>query len=278
MMRVSILVDNSTIIDRYFLGEPGFSAFIEEDGRRILFDLGYSGIFLSNAQKMNIDLSNLDYVCLSHNHLDHSWGLDALIRYYTEQAFEQRPVVQPSLVAHVDALRSVAGGESAELGPLLSADKLSRHFSLSLKKWPQRLSDRLVFLGEIPRTNDFEGRTAFGRKEGDNDDDLVPDDSALVYTSENGLVIITGCSHSGICNIIEYAKEVCGEKHIADIIGGFHLLHPSNQQLEGTVAYLAAEKIDRIHPCHCTGLDAKIAMSKAVKVEEAGVGLSLEYS
>jgi len=278
MMRLSILVDNMTLIDRYFLGEPGFSAFIDEDGRRVLFDLGYSGIFLDNARRMNIDLSSLDYVCLSHGHLDHSWGLERLIRFYTEEAFEGRPVVQPSFVAHSDTLKSIIGGDAAEIGPLLSEEKLAKHFSLSLKKWPQRLSDRLVFLGGIPRVTDFEGRTAFGRKEGENSDDLVPDDSALVYSSAQGLVIVTGCAHSGICNIIEYAKEVCGEERIADIIGGFHLLHPTVQQLEGTAEYFARQKIERIHPCHCTGLEAKIALSRVVKVEEAGVGLSLEYS
>lgn len=68
-------------------------------------------------------------------------------------------------------------------------------------------------------------------------DDYVQDDTALAYKSKNGLLIIVGCAHSGICNIIEYAKEVCGVSQVVDVIGGFHLLDPSEEQLQQTCAY-----------------------------------------
>ncbi|MCP6429124.1 MBL fold metallo-hydrolase, partial [Klebsiella pneumoniae] len=83
-------------------------------------------------------------------------------------------------------------------------------------------------------------------KEGLWQEDFVLDDSALVYMSERGLVIITGCSHSGICNIIEYAKKVCNEDRICDIIGGFHLLNPNHHQLINTVEYLKRQEIGTI--------------------------------
>lgn len=75
-------------------------------------------------------------------------------------------------------------------------------------------------MGEIPRRNDFEKSLTFGRKQGAQIDDEVIDDSALVYQSSKGLIIITGFSHAGICNIIEYAKQVCGDNHVVDIIAG----------------------------------------------------------
>ena len=108
-------------------------------------------------------------------------------------------------------------------------------------------------------------------------EDYVNDDSALGYLSDNGLVIITGCSHSGICNIAEYAKKVTGEGRVADIIGGFHLLNPPEKQISGTVDYFRKLSPLTVHPCHCTDLNSRIALSKAVRIEETGSGLILSY-
>lgn len=105
----------------------------------------------------------------------------------------------------------------------------------------------------------------------------MKDDSALVYKSPDGLVIITGCSHSGICNIIEYSKKVCGDNRIIDVIGGFHLIQPSPIQSEGTLDYFKNQKINAIHPCHCTNLEYKIKLSKYSSVKDVGVGLSLNF-
>ena len=79
-LSLSVLVDNNTLIDRYFLGEPGLSILIETGDRRILFDTGYSDAFIRNAETMGIDLLDLDYVVLSHGHLDHTWGLVHLVQ------------------------------------------------------------------------------------------------------------------------------------------------------------------------------------------------------
>ena len=73
-MKIHVLVDNNTLVDRYYLAEPGFSVLIEVEGLRVLFDTGYSDIFLRNAQKMGLNLTHLDYVALSYSHLDHPWG------------------------------------------------------------------------------------------------------------------------------------------------------------------------------------------------------------
>jgi len=91
------------------------------------------------------------------------------------------------------------------------------------------------------------------------------------------LVIITGCSHSGICNIVEQAKKLCREEKVIDIVGGLHLLNPSDEQLRGTLEYLGKLGPDSMHACHCTDLRSKIALSKVVNIKEVGVGLILEY-
>ena len=80
-MKLTVLVDNNTLIDRYFLAEPGLSFLIEDGDTVVLFDTGYSDIFLKNAWKIGLSLTNIDYLVLSHGHLDHTWGLEPLIKY-----------------------------------------------------------------------------------------------------------------------------------------------------------------------------------------------------
>jgi 7,8-dihydropterin-6-yl-methyl-4-(beta-D-ribofuranosyl)aminobenzene 5'-phosphate synthase len=278
-LKLTVLIDNNTLIDRYFLGEPGVSYLIEDEGKKILFDLGYSDAFITNAQRLSVDLLDLDFVVLSHSHLDHTWGLIPLVRLYTERIFEGQKAKKPTLVTHPLTLSSRKFGDLSEIGSLLTEDKLSGYFHLNLSREPVHLTERLMFLGEIERTNDFEAAKPIGKilESGLEKDDFLFDDSALVYKSPEGLVIITGCSHAGICNIVEYARKVCGDHRVVDIVGGFHLLNPSEEQLQKTIAYMKYLRPDLVHACHCTDLSSKIALSGVVDLKEVGVGLTLEY-
>jgi 7,8-dihydropterin-6-yl-methyl-4-(beta-D-ribofuranosyl)aminobenzene 5'-phosphate synthase len=85
------------------------------------------------------------------------------------------------------------------------------------------------------------------------------------------------CSHSGICNITEYAREVCGEPRVTDIIGGLHLLNPSPSRLTGTGEYLQSLSLQALYACHCTSLASKIALAEFCPVKEVGVGLKLSW-
>jgi 7,8-dihydropterin-6-yl-methyl-4-(beta-D-ribofuranosyl)aminobenzene 5'-phosphate synthase len=277
-MQLTILVDNNTLIDRYFLAEPGLSFLLEDGDVRVLFDTGYSDIFLRNAQKLGLDLSQLDYVALSHGHQDHTWGLEPLIRLFAERDLEKLPSRRPIVVAHPRTFVSVRDEGFVEAGSLLSEGKLAKHFEIKAGTEPRWLTPRLVFLGEIPRRNGFEGALTFGRKEGEDVEDTVPEDSALAYRSPEGLVVLAGCAHAGICNTIEYAKEVCGEDRVLDVIGGFHLQEPPPAQLQGTLAYFRALRPRSLHACHCTDLASKIALAGAAPLEEVGVGLRLLYA
>ena len=278
-MKLTVLVDNNTLIDRYFFAEPGISLFIEQGGKRILFDVGYSDIFLKNAQKMNIDLRILDYVILSHGHFDHTWGLDPLVRLYTESQIENLHYKSPAVVGHPLVFLSKTIGGVKEAGSLISQDKLSQLFQIELSEDSVWLTERLLYLGQIERKNDFEAQKSLGSilKQDGAEPDYLLDDTALAYKSPQGLVIITGCSHSGICNIIEQAKRLCQEDRILDIVGGLHLLNPSQEQLQGTLAYMKNLSPKEMHACHCTDLNSKIALSRVVNLKEVGVGLILEY-
>ena len=276
-MKLTVLVDNNTLIDRYFLAEPGLSIHINDNEVNVLFDVGYSDVFIRNAQKMNISLSQIDFIAISHGHLDHTWGLESLLKYYTELKIEQIQHKTPTIIGHPKTFSSVAYSGIPEIGSNISENKLKKHFELSLKKRPQWITKSIVYLGEIPRKNNFERNMGLGVKEGENEEDKIPEDSAIVYKSDNGLVVITGCSHSGICNIIEYAKEVCSEEKICDIIGGLHLQNPSKKQMSGTLEYIKNLDLKNIHACHCTDLKSKIQLSTVANIEEVGVGLVLNY-
>jgi len=278
-MKLTVLIDNNTLIDRYFLGEPGVSYLIEDEGKKVLFDVGYSDAFITNARKMSLDLLDVDFVVLSHGHMDHTWGLIPLIRLYTEGLTEKLEVRKPKLVAHPLTLVGRRLGDLPEIGSLLPEEKLSGYFDMELSREPVNLTERLVFLGEIERTNEFEAMRPMGKivDGGVVKDDFLMDDSALAYKSPAGLVIITGCSHAGICNIIEYAKRVCGDDRVVDIVGGFHLLDPPDEQMERTMEYMELVCPGSVHACHCTDLKSKIALSRVVDLREVGVGLILEY-
>lgn len=278
-MQITVLVDNNTLIDRYFLGEPGVSYFIEVNGKRILYDVGYSDTFIKNAQKLQIDLLHVDYLILSHGHLDHTWGLDALLKMYTEASLQGLEIRKPTLIVHPKTFffrpRSYLGGS----GSLVNEERISHYFETHTITEPFSLTENFVVLPNIPKSNDFEQKNPFKqiRIDGQDVDDYVEDEIALAYKSENGLVVVNACSHRGICSTISYAKNICKEERIADVIGGFHLQHPDKELLDETVEYFEQTKPQAVHAAHCTDLRSKIALSQVVNVQEVGVGLQLEY-
>ncbi|MFA6106106.1 MAG: MBL fold metallo-hydrolase [Patescibacteria group bacterium] len=278
-MKLTVLIDNNTLIDRYFLGEPGVSYLIEDESRQILFDVGYSNAFIINAQKLNLNLLQSDFIVLSHAHMDHTWGLDPLLKLYTEAKIESIPHKDPKLIAHPAIFETRSADGLKEIGCTIPQSKLDKHFQIESHKEPFWLTDKLVFLGEIERSNDFENKSPVGEIhiDGKMEPDYLLDDTALAYKGKEGLIIITGCSHSGICNIVEYAKKVCGEEKVLDVIGGFHLMQPSEKQLSGTLNYFQELKTSKLHACHCVDLDSKIALSKVTNLKEVGVGLYIKY-
>ena len=277
-LKLTVLVDNTTYIDRYYMAEPAFSVFIEEGGQRILFDCGYSDAFLKNASKMGIDLLNLDHLIFSHGHADHIWGLSPLMMHYSEAAGEGRALRKPTLLGHPDLFETRVVPGIGEIGALTTKEKVGGHFPVKLTEKPVQLSERLFFLGEIPRQNEFEAQHPIGTLKSTGEPDFLMDDTALAWKGDDGLVIITGCSHAGICNITEHAKAVCGDDRVVDIVGGLHLLTPPQAQLKGTLDYIKGLGLKKLHACHCTDFPSRMALAEVAPQQEVGVGLSLSYS
>jgi 7,8-dihydropterin-6-yl-methyl-4-(beta-D-ribofuranosyl)aminobenzene 5'-phosphate synthase len=279
IMKLTVLVDNNTLIDRYFLSEPALSFFIEDEGTSVLFDTGYSEVFLHNSAKLGIDPLAADYLVLSHGHIDHTGGLDSLLKRGVERRLENRKSPLPHLVAHPAALLPKLLDMALPVGITVTRDAWVSMMDITESREPFRLTERILFLGEIERTFDFESSEPIGIRRDPSGDvpDYMIDDTALVYESDKGLVIISGCSHSGICNIVEQARILTGEERVFDIIGGFHLLDPSPQRLEGTAKYLSTLSLPCLSACHCTDLRSKLYLSKVAPLREVGSGLKIEY-
>lgn len=267
-MKLSVLVDNHTYIDRYFLGEPAVSYYLEIDECRILFDTGYSAIVFSNAGKMGIDLSGLTHIVLSHGHNDHTNGLRYLKEHIDTSAIE--------LIAHPDCFCPKRDGEEW-IGSPMSRQEVEAQLRYRPECDPFWISQNCVFLGQIPQTNTFEVRQKIGeqRKHGAWQPDEVLDDTAVACRTDRGLFLITGCSHSGICNIMDYAMEICKEKRIAGILGGFHLFE-NDSRLAETIRHMEEKQVQKVYPCHCVSLLAKARMMEKLAVEEVGTGLKIE--
>ncbi|MBF0206809.1 MAG: MBL fold metallo-hydrolase [Oligoflexia bacterium] len=281
-MKLTVLIDNNTIIDQYLYGEPAVSYFIEDEDIKILFDAGYSSAFILNAEKLNIDIASINYLVLSHGHDDHTRGIPFLIEKLKRSYSDIDTRKRPKLLAHPRALEPKSLElDNLNIGVDIPPEYLQKFFSLLLTDKPYYLNNKFVFLGQIPSIFDFEQREAVGLCTHNNqkENDFLLDDSALVYKSLNGLVIITGCSHSGICNIIKYAQDVCAEKRIVDIIGGLHFLDISSTsvRISKTIDFLLQNFPEKMHPCHCTDLKSKIALSHHLPVCEVGSGMQFMY-
>ncbi|HJJ79761.1 MAG TPA: MBL fold metallo-hydrolase [Methanocorpusculum sp.] len=173
-MRLTVLADNNTYIDKYYLGEPALSYFIEDGDETILFDCGYSDVFLRNAERIGLDISKVNTVVLSHGHDDHTGGLPHLIR----------ALPHARLVSHPGTLAEKQYNDGRNAGSILRETDIP--YEMSLSKEPQKISEHITFLGEIPQTNDFEERVLFGVRDtgGQFEPDYVMEDSALVYETE----------------------------------------------------------------------------------------------
>ncbi len=267
-MKIKVLLDNNTYIDQYYYGEPAVSYYIEVDDRKILFDTGYSDVLIKNAKAMGIDLNSVTNIVLSHGHNDHSNGLMYLK--------EEIDLLKVSLTAHPLCFQPKSEG-AEHIGSPYSEEEISAMCRYVPATGPYRISDHCLFLGEIPAFNSFEKRHKIGKTviDGKVADDYVIDDSALVCDTKEGIFIITGCSHSGICNIVEYSKQLCKCNKVAGVLGGFHLFD-NDRRLSNTVQYLKHTIAGTLYPCHCVSLQAKAEMMKYVDVKEVGVGLGIE--
>jgi len=258
-LKLTILTENTA--SGKFLAEHGLSYLIKSDVN-LLFDTGHTDVFIQNAKKLNFDLDQIETVVLSHGHWDHGNGLKFLDN--------------KKVICHPNAFKKryrKRGNEN--IGLELSLNQLKEKFEIVTSIKPYPISKNVIFLGEIPRENSFESQTTTFALE-NNTDDFIIDDSGLVIKLKDEIVIISGCAHSGICNMIEYAKQITGIIKIRAVIGGFHLKHNDNQTKE-TIKYLKQQDIKALYPSHCTDLPALSAFYNEFEIIQLKTGMILNF-
>jgi len=254
MLYLSVLIENNAADG--FVCEHGLSFLLESDDAVILFDTGESGAFLDNAARMGCDLGKVTHVVLSHGHFDHSGGLGVALRHLREK---KNGTDLPPVIGHpgVLAVRKRSPGHPNGHKMLDMPDDSRKE----LASWPQQFSvspmkitDSIVFLGEVPHRQP-EMCTLVGHADynGVFDKDMIHDDTGLAYITDKGLIIVAGCSHSGIVNVMEHAKAVTGVQTIRAVYGGLHCKDMTPENVEKTRNALKAENLEELYACHCTG-------------------------
>ena len=273
-LKITILVDNQA--GEGLIAEHGLSLWIETQDKRILFDTGQGTALPDNARKLAIGLDNADILVLSHGHYDHTGGVFHVLKHAGGIELYCHPaVVQP----RYSIRNGIAKPIHMPRDSMAAIDKLSAH----KLHWVSRaalLRQGVGLTGPIPRDTSYEdtGGPFYLDPEGRRADP-IDDDLALWMNTLEGLIVCVGCCHAGLVNILNQVRRLSGVSRIRAVIGGFHLLHASDQRLERTVAALRSYSPDIVAPCHCTGGRAVQALMDALgkRVSPGCSGLTYKF-
>lgn len=273
--------DNSDIISRAvplkgnevrnsILAEHGFSAMITtgigDQTRSMLFDFGFSEHGAAfNAETLGLDMSRVEITALSHGHLDHVGGIAKLYEMIGKPGTE--------LVLHPEAFRDPRYMKITEdfkvMFPPFTREK-AHAAGATIVEAPEPyplLDGQVLFLSEIERTTEFErgAPSLCYEKDGVAYQDTFEDDTGLAFlVKDKGLVVLSGCAHSGIVNTVRHAQKVTGVDSVYAVMGGFHLSGPDMEPvIQPTIEALKAIDPSYIVPTHCTGRKAAMMMEEA---------------
>jgi 7,8-dihydropterin-6-yl-methyl-4-(beta-D-ribofuranosyl)aminobenzene 5'-phosphate synthase len=284
--RADLIVESTETVKRYsekpLLAEHGFSALIDLKSvpSRVLWDTGVApGTMLENMKRMEVDPKSIEKIVISHGHGDHTAGVSSLLK-----AMDIGPVTEEwesdaspeelvkgteweriPLIAHPAAFRErwSFSEEGKIYGPGLPPPQdewKALGAEIILSEGPYQLSPGCWTTGEVPRLS-FEksGRPSSLRyREGNNflPDDIEEDQAIIIHVKDKGLVVVSGCAHSGIVNTVKYAMEISGVDEVWAILGGFHLARSPEDELAMTIEEIKKIKPKLIAPSHCTGFTA----------------------
>lgn len=274
----------STMLSDDFIGEWGFSALVQANGREVLFDTGAKpDTVLQNAKTMGIDLSRITDVVLSHWHSDHTGGLVTLRRELMKQ---NRAALSR---AHVG--RGFFWPRKVEGKIPASVENLKKDYQALGGSFVEHVAASELFpgvwlTGEVPRRT-AERNFPKGREvqlpDGRWVEDDVPDDLSLVLDSVKGLVVVTGCGHAGVVNTVQIARERVREAPVFAVVGGLHLFASDDARVDWTASELKRLGLAHLVGAHCTGIEALMRLRqgaglnrKTAVVGAVGASFSLE--
>ena len=251
-LKITVLCEN-TVPTPGLLGEHGFAAFVEAPGGNILFDTGQGFSLVQNSLRLQKDLRTVSKLVLSHGHFDHTGGMIAFLGVHGPC----------EVVAHPDVLGErfrwmPMGPEEKPVSigiPWREAYVTTRGARFNMQTEFTEIMENVFVSGEVPRTTPFEsGDPKFVvRKNGEWAPDPFLDDYSMVIKTPRGLVVILGCAHAGLINILNHAIERTGVEKIYAILGGTHLGFSPQSQLDETIPVLKRYQVEILATSHCTG-------------------------
>ncbi|MCI8668626.1 MAG: MBL fold metallo-hydrolase [Lachnospiraceae bacterium] len=265
MIRVTTLVENHPNMVLCVPGEHGLSMKVEYKGNSLLFDTGQTGIFLDNADKMNIDLTDINDIILSHGHYDHTGGLQSFLKKYFEKNIyvgrnffdrKYRKNQDGSIVYNGNPFLTEDGAEQVTPDNVAVIKESGSTFH-TINSRIYKMDEGMWLVRDFKMKNDFEKLNA-GFYIGRNSEyypDRFSDEVVLCLETTKGIVILAGCSHVGIINIVETVKEYFAGRPIRGIIGGTHLIHAGEERLNRTIEELKKLDLEFLAVSHCTGDD-----------------------
>lgn len=249
---IDIRVLSTMLADDDGIGEWGFSALVVVDGHRILFDTGArEDTVLINSRALKIDLTNVPDVILSHNHLDHTGGLITL----------RREIVQkmPAALATAHVGQGIFLDRGSQRIEKLRRDYESTGGRFIVYDRPVELYPGVWLTGPIPRVfpeRNWNDKGLITMPDGSKREDNLPVYMSLVIDTDRGLVVVTGCGHAGIINILDYSRKKVRNAPVHAAVGGFHLYQADDEKLKWTAGKLREFGIQNILGAHCTGIEA----------------------
>ncbi len=259
-LRLLTLSEN-TVRSQGLLAEWGLSILIETAEGNILLDAGGGESTVRNADFMDVDLTKIDKMVLSHGHGDHTGGLrDFLKRRKKEIEIIANPAVFGQKYGRNPGHPDRYAGIPYRLEEL---ESLGARFTLTNES--VRLTPDIITTGVVPMVTEFENveSSLYERENGVFHPDPLTDDQAIIVNTGFGLVVVLGCAHRGMVNTIYQAQKLTGVKEVHTVVGGCHLVRAKKDQIDKTVAALKALDVKKIGVSHCTGMPAAIAMANA---------------
>ncbi|MEI6463319.1 MAG: MBL fold metallo-hydrolase [Verrucomicrobiota bacterium] len=254
-LKVTVL--STMLADGEELGEWGFAALVEVDGHRLLFDTGAkTDVVLKNVESLKLDLSDVPDLILSHWHWDHVGGFMTLrnaARAKQATALARTHVAEGFFDSRIGTPPGVELNQMIRLRP----DYEATGGTFRIHGKPVELFPGVWLTGPVPRkhpernwSGNVQVRTATGVRE-----DTLNDDMALVVDTAQGLVVVTGCGHAGVINILEQARTVVRPARVHALIGGLHLFRASEPTLTWTAGKLREFGLENLIGAHCTGVE-----------------------
>ncbi len=275
-VRLTVLCDD-LVLSRRLLGEHGLALLVQTPSRRVLWDTGSGLTLLHNARELGVDLAELDAVCLSHGHYDHTGGLGAALAMTGSVPVYGHPAIFGA------KYRMREGRDPVHIGiPWKRQELEQKGARMVLRREMTRLGPDLWLTGEIPREHEEEGCDSPFRvlHKGQFRPDPLEDDQALVVRTRRGLLVILGCAHAGLGNTLRQVRRQAGSTPILAVVGGMHLLHTRPDGVRRAVALLEEAGVQEVYPGHCTGLRAEAALLDAFgsdRFRQLHVGAVLEF-